>query len=148
MNYEELTFEFFDKIQEFNKIRRQKDVDFEMHGEPLVLYHISQNKDGILPKEISEIMAVSSARVANVLNELEDKGFITREIDKDDRRNIIVKLTDNGEKFAEEQTRQFMQKAAAILNLLGEHDAKEYIRITGKLAEIISKTENLFNKED
>ena len=141
MDYQKLTFEFIEKLQELNKIQRQKDIDMELHGEPLVLRCIYQSNGGIWPKEIGEFMGVTSARVANVLNNLEDKGLITREIDKDDRRNIIVKVTQEGEIAAKESMRQFMEKAEVVLNLLGEKDAKEYIRITGKLAEIIANIE-------
>ncbi|MCL2085183.1 MAG: MarR family winged helix-turn-helix transcriptional regulator, partial [Oscillospiraceae bacterium] len=84
-------------------------------------------------------MRVSSARVAAALNSLEQKGLITRQINKDDRRKILVGVTEHGKKMAEKHRQDVIGVAAKLLNLLGEHDAKEYVRITGKLAEIAPK---------
>jgi DNA-binding MarR family transcriptional regulator len=86
-------------------------------------------------------MGITSARIAAALNALEEKGFITRNIDSEDRRRIIVKPTLKGREYAFEQRKKHIEHAKNILSMLGEDDAKEYVRILGRLADVLSRTE-------
>lgn len=139
MDYNKLAAELLEKGQAMHKAGHIKGVNFNMDGEVFVLCFINEHcRDTILPKAISDAMGVSSARVAVILNDLENKELITREIDKNDRRNIVVKLTMSGRDAAEKHKRKFVQKITVLLKMMGEHDAREYVRIMGKLAEVIS----------
>ncbi|NLK22290.1 MAG: MarR family transcriptional regulator [Epulopiscium sp.] len=90
----------------------------------------------MLPSDISNEMNISSARVAAMLNNLENKGLITREIDKSDRRRILVELTQDGIEFTKDRNKTVVNYTVRILKLLGEHDAKELVRIVGRLSEL------------
>ena len=109
-----------------------------MHGEAFVLRYIMLQEGDVLPGEIGGEMGVSSARIATALNSLESKGLITRQIDLNDRRRILVRITPEGRAFAEEQEQAVVEGTAKMLALLGEHDAKEHVRIMGRMAEIMS----------
>jgi DNA mismatch repair ATPase MutS len=74
-----------------------------------------------------------SVYIAAVLNGLEDKGLITRRIDKNDRRKVVVSLTETGRAAEEAQRAEFIGHAAAMLAKLGDDDAKEFVRIIKKL---------------
>ena len=41
---------------------------------------------------------MSTARIASILKSLEEKECIVREVDKKDKRKILVKITDKGQK--------------------------------------------------
>ena len=69
------------------------------------------------------------------MNKLESKGLITRQIDKNDRRKILVAITREGKAFAEKYQTAMIEDIAEMLGFLGEHDAREYVRIIGRLAE-------------
>jgi DNA-binding MarR family transcriptional regulator len=84
-------------------------------------------------------MNVSSARIAQALNSIEKKGWITREIDSADRRKILVTLTSEGQKVAKERMQAITDLATKMLTRLGEHDAQEYVRIMGRLIAIIEE---------
>ena len=137
MNYTELAMEFLKKMQVFHKARPHRNINEAFQGEAFVLHFIFLHGGDVLPGEISNEMDVSSARVAAALNSLENKGLITRQIDKSDRRKILVRLTQEGELLAEKHHQAVVEDAANMLTLLGEHDAKEYVRIISRLAEII-----------
>jgi DNA-binding MarR family transcriptional regulator len=53
-------------------------------------------------KELGEKLLLDSGTLTPLLKKLEAKGFITRERSKQDERNLIVRITDNGEKLKEE----------------------------------------------
>lgn len=136
MDYKSLAEQFLINTFELNKQKHQQVMDESMKGEHFVLYYLYNLNNNAVPSEISEIMGVSSARIAAVLNKLENKGLITREIDLKDRRRILVKLSTEGNKKAKEQRQLVMDKTIEVLKLLGEEDAKEFVRITSKLANL------------
>ena len=137
MDFTELAVELIGKMGVLRKARPQKHIAESLHGEAFVLGYIALKGEAVLPGEICQEMDVSTARVAATLNSLEKKGLITRQIDKNDRRKILVMVTDNGKILAKKHQQKVVSIAAKMLELLGEHDAKEYIRITGKLAQAL-----------
>jgi len=140
MDYEKFSLELIAKMHELHKVRHQKKMDEGLRGEAMVLNYIETRGDClVVPSEISEVIGISTARVAIILNNCEDEGLVTREIDKSDRRRIIVKLTQKGRAVSQEKRCLFVEKLAGVFSKLGERDSKEYLRITGKLAEIIAE---------
>lgn len=136
MDYMELAEKLFQNMYLLRKSRPQRKMTESMQGETFVLRYISQHEGSVVPGEISAIMDISSARIAATLNSLEKKGLITRQIDTNDRRRILVRLTQAGKDLAEEHHQSVMEGGARLLSLLGEQDAMEYVRITGRLAEL------------
>ncbi|MCL1977397.1 MAG: MarR family winged helix-turn-helix transcriptional regulator [Candidatus Bathyarchaeota archaeon] len=137
MDYRQLAKEHLENMQLPGKSRWQQDfIGVPSNG--FILFYIELRQE-VLPKDISNAMGVSTARVAIALNELAEKELITREIDDDDRRRIIVKLTPKGRKVSAEQKQKFIDGMAEFLTKLGEHDAKEYVRIMGRIVEMVRK---------
>ena len=89
------------------------------------------------PKELGRGMAVSSARVAALLNHLEDQGLIRRTADPDDNRQTIVSLTAAGEERIRQRRAQAVALLAQLLERLGPEDAAAYLRLRKKLIEAL-----------
>jgi len=142
MDYEELAKQFLHNSFQFRKRGHQKKIDETMQGEAFAILYILRQGDIVLPSEISNEMNISSARVAAMLNSLENKGLVTRQMDKSDRRKILVELTQEGKEMAEKHNQMVVNNTARMLELLGEHDAKELLRIIGKLAKLAPKIIN------
>jgi DNA-binding MarR family transcriptional regulator len=138
VNYSILAAELLEKMQVLHKARPQKDIKDALQGEAFALNYIARHGEEVIPSEIGHEMNVSSARIAQTLNSIEKKGWITRQIDLSDRRRIMVRLTSEGRKEAEKHYQVVAAIAADMLMMLGEEDAKEYVRITGKLADVIT----------
>lgn len=119
--------------------RPQKNISEAMHGEAFVLDYIADHGEEVIPSKIGQKMDVSSARVAQALNSIEGKDLITRHIDTNDRRKIIVRLTPKGKAQAERHRREMISMTAQMLELLGEEDAIEFVRITSKLAGLLAE---------
>ena len=135
LDYEELAKQFLNNSYQYRSRGHQKRFDGNMQGEAYAMSYIFRQSGTVLPSDISSEMNISSARVAVILNNLESKGFLTRQIDKSDRRRILVELTQEGQEFAKEHYKNAINFAERILKLLGEHDAKELVRIISRLAE-------------
>lgn len=93
----------------------------------------------ITPSVIAERAHLSTARTANVLRSLEEKGWIRREHATDDRRRVTVVLTDEGEAVRVSRREEFEGHAAAFLARLGEEDTREAIRILKRCNQIVKE---------
>lgn len=136
MDYEDLAQKLLQSVMAMHQSRPHKKMYEAMQGEMVVLNLLHMEGDEMLPGMIGKKMKVSSARVATVLNSLEKKGFITRSTSPSDRRKTPVALTEKGKDFAKEHRAVMTQNTANVLSLLGEEDAREYVRISQKLAAI------------
>jgi len=139
MDYTALAAEFMQTMLLLQKSKLQKKLFESLRGEPFILQALKHHGSAALPGELSGTMEISSARMAVALNSLEDKGLIVREIDKTDRRRILVNLTSKGEETVIRHQQILLGKTAQALSELGERDAKEYLRITKRLAQIMSQ---------
>jgi DNA-binding MarR family transcriptional regulator len=134
---DELALELIENMKELFRAKMHQRVNDAMGGEVFGLQYIAMNGGSVLPGDISTEMNVSSARVAAALNNLESKGLVTRRTDENDRRKVIVEITEAGRNQAEKHWNNIIGGATKLLELLGENDAREYVRITGRLKDIM-----------
>ncbi|MDR2531645.1 MAG: MarR family transcriptional regulator [Oscillospiraceae bacterium] len=137
MDYDELAVELLEKMNALHRTKAHIHVNEALCGEAFVLQYIALNGGSVLPGDIGSKMNVSSARVAAALNSLESKELITRRMDKNDRRKVIVEITPQGKDFAEKHWANIVCGATKLLNLLGEKDAKDFVRIMGRMTEVM-----------
>lgn len=135
MDFTDLAKEFMALMYKMRKRNVQKQLSDSLHGERFALFYISKHEGNVIPSDISNEMGISSARVAAALNSLETKGLILRRIDGEDRRRIIVKLTEAGREQVEAHNRKVIGITANMLGYLGEEDARELLRIMKKLSD-------------
>lgn len=133
MDYNDLANEYLKVMFLMRGRNTQKQIDESLNGENFVLSYVFERNGNVIPSDISNAMGSTSARIATILNNLEQKGFISRTIDTEDRRRIIVNLTDRGKEHVHEQNQKRIDFIMNMLKYLGENDAKEYIRIMKKL---------------
>lgn len=141
MDYSELAIKYLKSMFTLSKSRPHKQIHESMKGETFVLQYIALHEGDVLPSDISNMMCISSARIAATLNSLENKGLITRKIDTSDRRRILVDLTPNGKEQVKEHYQMVLKNVSRMLSVLGEYDAREYVRIIGRLSDIISNNQ-------
>lgn len=139
MDYSALAAELMSKTAEMLKINGPKQAQTFLFGEMFILHFILHHQGEVTPSEISSAMNASSARVAMALKSMEGKGLIERRIDQNDRRKIIVTITEHGKSLIERHHNVLREKVEKILAELGERDALEYIRIVGRMIEISKK---------
>jgi len=115
------------------------------HGEYLVLRNVARGRPGgvgepVRAAKLSELLKVSRPAVTRVLNGLENRGYITRRIDKNDRRSIIVELTEAGRKALEAADEKVLSVADRLAARLGDAHTEKLIELLDRLAEIYKDT--------
>ena len=108
-------------------------------GTFLALNYLTMYPEAIHPKELSQKMAISSARVAALLNHMEREGLVVRSADPDDGRKILVSLTDAGQQLIKDKTSEMVDMMAQTLEELGSEEAEAYYRIQLKLVQILMR---------
>lgn len=113
--------------------------EFEMLA--AVQEHMDRNagKSGIHVSELAVRLKVSSPAVSRMVGMLEGKGYIGRAIDKEDRRNTYIYLTEKGREVkasAEDAMCVLMERVAMRM---GEADMRELIMLWNRLADIMEE---------
>lgn len=135
MDYYTLAREWMELRTDMPQMRENRQLTKMMQGEIYVLLFLAMNGNQAYPKEISARMSVSSARIAKILNCLEDTHVITRRKDPDNCRQTIVTLTEKGAEITRKHQQAILDRMAWMLELLGPEDSKEYVRLQRKLTE-------------
>ena len=139
MDYYTLAREWMELRTDMPQMRENRQLSKMMQGEIYVLLYLAMNGNQAYPKDISARMSVSSARIAKILNCLEDSHVITRRKDPDNFRQTIVTLTDKGVEITRKHRQAILDRMAWMLELLGPDDAREYVRLQHKLTECFKK---------
>ncbi len=140
MNYSLTAERVIEKIAVLARTHPHKEMEGLLEGEMFIMNYLTFKAETASPGELSSALGTSTARIAAILNSLERKGWITREIDKNDRRRILVARTETGKQFIICKTTMIKKMAEKVLEELGEHDAKEAMRILDRLIDIYKNT--------
>lgn len=110
-------------------------------GMYFALQLLTSHAGDIHPRDLSQGMLVSSARVAALLNRMETQGLIRREPDAADNRQVVIRVTEKGAHLLLEMREDLLGDIAAALELIGPEDAQAYLRIQHKMAAALALQE-------
>lgn len=86
---------------------------------------------------IREFLSISKAAVSQMLSSLERRGLINREVDPQNRRNLILSLTSTGRIALKEKSVEVDQRIAEIISYMGEQDALQFTAIIEKINDAL-----------
>ena len=114
-------------------------------SEFILMREVAENtKDVYNPSaltEVREYLSVSKDAVSQMLNSLEKRGYILREIDPNNRRNIIVILTDEGRTAFEKRNQEFYDRFEMVIRGIGEKDVSQFIEMINKMSDAMGNFE-------
>lgn len=113
-------------------------------GETQILLMLAHRNEAVCAGVLTEHVGLTSGRVANILKQLERKGYIERTPGTDDRRKVLVCLTASGRQYAKQVYQKEMDGYARLLRVLGGQDAQEFVRLIKQGAKLLSLHEELF----
>lgn len=133
MDYTSLAQELLTVRANLLQVPASQQLSQMVRGEMFVLNYLFTHEGAIHPKELSRQMAVTTARIASLLNHMEQKQLLLRRADPGDNRQVIVELTEQGRKTTREIRAQVIRYLSTMLEGLGPEDAQAYIRIQKKI---------------
>ena len=129
----------FNEIMSSSQKDMMENISRVNKGELFVLHFLSMRNDNVLPSELSTALHASTGRISALLGNLEKKGQIEREIDKSNRRNILVTITEAGRNHVETEIGKIKNNMTHVFTDMGESDTAEFIRLIKKFSELMQK---------
>lgn len=86
--------------------------------------------------DLQNELRISRGAISQIASNLEKKGYLVRETDKNNRRKQIVTLTSQGREAMRQAEAEFDKVLTAFLTRLGEHDSHEMVRLFNRFADI------------
>lgn len=139
------------ELLNFNMMAKQSKMSDNLHkmarGEAIMLECLAHSDNGLMPNEIAKRAHVSTARVAAFLKAVEKKGYIQRISLEGDRRKVNIVLTEAGLKKVEDRREEMLKGIACYLEVLGEEDTENLLRILEKTKNIMEKHKDRKGKQ-
>lgn len=108
-------------------------------GELFLLKYLHMRDQATTPSELSLAMDSSTARISALLRTLEQKEQIERQVDQDDRRYVLVTITEDGKRRVNQEIGQIREGLARVFLDLGEDDTREFLRLAPLFLDLIKK---------
>lgn len=115
-------------------------------GEDQVLLLLYSRQKPACAGDFAAILGLTSGRVANLLKQLERKGYIMRVPDSNDRRKVQISLTEAGKSYACAAYKKALEGYEWLLTALGEQDSQEFMRVLKLGVTLLNQHEELFGQ--
>jgi DNA-binding MarR family transcriptional regulator len=121
-------------LREFNRLKF-KQVSWEglraSECELLGMIFIIKEESGTAPtaSKVSELLNITPAGVTHLINPLEKNGYVNRVRDLNDRRSVIINLTEKGNLLAEMFVQETENRISGLVDYLGESDSRKLIEL-------------------
>ena len=106
-------------------------------GMRFVLLYISENKD-VYANTIANVMGVSRARIAVLLNKLDNKGYIKKEPSVSDKRIEVISLTDSGLNYINQIRENVVSTVIRVVNEIGIADINSFLDTAAKIKKLLN----------
>ena len=139
INIEEYAENLFSRLKPTNFKSLTDTLNYFNRGEVGVLSYLAFEKSEASSGELSEKLNVTTARIASILNSLENKKYIRRKGDSLDKRKTLVVITESGKELAVETKKELMDILIKVIKEIGYEDIEEYTRIVQKIRNVLDK---------
>ncbi|MBQ9280287.1 MAG: MarR family transcriptional regulator [Clostridia bacterium] len=85
-------------VRRYRPLLQKLDLTYTQYITMMVMWEKKQVNEKMLGK----CLFLQSNTLAPLLKKLEEKGYITKEKDKNDERNLVISITEKGEKLKEQ----------------------------------------------
>lgn len=129
-------------LAEFRRLHKHKSPICNLtHSEMMLLFcvknYIETHDIGVKTSELSNILNVASPTITQQINSLERRGFVERNVDKEDRRAVRIRVTEEGEEVLKKASEEFEASINGLVEHLGQEKSEQ-------LADLLSETFNYF----
>ena len=131
-----LTERFFTAISEMRRFLMQTKPSHGItHSEMMILHMIvGCDRRGARASTtwLSSRMGLTKSTVSQTLNSMEEKGWILRSIDPDNRRQTNIDLTEAGKQKIDDVFQKSKERIAKVLETMGREDSERFIEMIEK----------------
>jgi MarR family transcriptional regulator for hemolysin len=100
---------------------------------PMPVFFALQDERTMTQKALAELAAVEQPTMANTLKRMERDGLISRSPDPDDRRSALVRLTELGERRAQQAFEAAIATNGIAAAALSPEELMQYLDLTRRI---------------
>lgn len=100
-----------------------------------ILLHLFTQGQEMSQEQLVEELDISKPAVSRVLHSLENKGFITRQVDPLDRRVQRVRLTDQARASGPAIERAYNELYAIAMKGISQEELADFLHLFGRISE-------------
>lgn len=115
---------------------KMEEVD---RGTGFVLAYLEGSDGEVFAGDLAKELKVSTARIAALLNKLEEKGLVERSRSAQDARRTVVSITPKGAVYTAGIREQMLDKVEILFDKVGKEDLKEFLRICAKITKALER---------
>lgn len=101
----------------------------------MLVMNLDENKTALSVSELSDLLIITPAGVTHLINPLEERGYIKRLQDRNDRRIVLIGLTEKGTEVAETLIAEVREQLIGLVKHLGEEDSKTLVHLMSRVIE-------------
>jgi DNA-binding MarR family transcriptional regulator len=103
-----------------------------------VLFMLKDNRS-VSNTAIAERLSISPSAATQLVDALEEQGFVMREADENDRRVTVVRCTEKGNLYLAELRKKRFKQLQDIFSVLDQSELEQLVAITAKLSQKIKQ---------
>lgn len=132
-NIHMMMFKHIDNALGMNFNIEMKEMDLTKTQNDLIWFIKDNPGKKITQKDIEEGLKLKNPTITGVINRMEEKGFVTRRIDENNKKYRIIELTPK----AHEKLREIKSKAIKIENRMSEGMTREEKNEFNRLLDLV-----------
>lgn len=140
MNYNKKAEEIFETLTKRKKYIGELSSNISQ-GESGVLLYLLNVKSNVSQSELSEKLGVTMPRIVAVINTLQKKELIEKNVDSTDKRKSIISITNKGKDNIIKKKKDAIKFIENVIKELDEQEIEQYIAISKKIERISNKIE-------
>ncbi|MCQ1536151.1 MarR family transcriptional regulator [Methanosarcina sp. KYL-1] len=127
----------------FQKVAASENAELKElnKNQPLVITIIGMVKE-IMPSTIGTYVGMDRSSLSRMVDSLEEKGFVLRKNDPEDRRKVLISLTEKGERCYEFLNEIAEEMAAELLGLTDQQDLKDFEQSLETMLRVLRKIDS------
>lgn len=142
---QDLTHDLLQIMKQFPRVRLRKPAREGIKGREydlltLLALNLDADTQSLTVTDISNLLRITPAGVTHLLNSLVDLGCVQRSRSPNDRRVVLIGLTDKGKGIAEASISEAQDKLIGLVEYLGEEDTATLVRLMSKMIEFLSES--------
>jgi len=94
-----------------------------------------RGEDGVRVSEIAAYMGISVSGVTQAITGLEKHGYIARQMSPEDRRAVLVSITEEGKKIMVPATKKLEDQFAGLVHFMGEDNSRTLVTLMVQVSE-------------
>lgn len=111
------------------------------------LLESKKENQGVQVNVLANQLQLSPQAISKTLRSLENKAYIERHVDKDDRRNTLVYITKKGKDLLKSARVEMEKFCSLVIEKMGEEDIRKYIDLTNRCIDVVHEVgQEFFSK--